>query len=111
MINEALAEEVQRGEQRKERSNRVTTAAPAPTLASPARDSRENPIESEPNPKSRWLVNSASSAASGGMQQHVKRSATDAEPEATLEICWKLALVKAQCCPERRQHSPDEELL
>ena len=30
VINEAFGEEIQRGEQRKERCRRVTTAAPAP---------------------------------------------------------------------------------
>ena len=83
VINEALAEEIQRGEQRKERSSRVTTTAPAPKLAaSTSHEMRQNPIEPDPNPKKRLLMMSASSVASGIGQQRVKRSATDEVTEA-----------------------------
>ena len=45
---------IQRGEQRKERSSRVTEAAPAPTLAaSTSRELRENSMEPDSNPKKR----------------------------------------------------------
>ena len=77
-----VAEEVRRGEQRKDSSSRGTAAAPAPKMAA-SHESRENLIEPDPNPKKRLLIQSASSAASGGGQQRVKRSATDSEPEST----------------------------
>ena len=66
VIDEALAEEQQRDEQRKERG---TTAAPAPTsAASTSHESREGegegegetPVEPDPNPKRRLLTKSAS---------------------------------------------------
>ena len=49
VINEALAEEVQRGEQRKKRSDKATFAVPesAPAASEP----REAPVEPDPNPK------------------------------------------------------------
>ena len=82
--NEALAEEIQRGEQRKESRIRGT---PAPKLASSTRhEMRENPTEPDRNPKQRLLMKSASSAASGSLQQRVERSATDAEPEAHIGV-------------------------
>ena len=70
VINEALAEEIQRNDQKKERSGRVVTAAPAPKFAaSTPHELRENPIEPYPNPKKRLFMKSASSAASGSGQQ------------------------------------------
>ena len=73
VVNGALAEEIQGGEQRKERSSRVTTAAPAPKFAaSTSHELRENPIEHDPNPKKRLHMKSASSAASS-RQQRVER--------------------------------------
>ena len=50
MINEALAEEVRRGEQRKKRSDGTTAAVPEPTAGSAAPELREDPIEPDPNP-------------------------------------------------------------
>ena len=80
VINETLANEFQRNEQRKERGSRVTPPAPATkTAASTSHALTETPIEPDLNPKKRLLVKSASSAASGSGQQHVKRSATDAQ--------------------------------
>ena len=59
VINEASAEEIQRGEQR-ERNSRVTTAAQTPKLAaSTSHELREDPIEPDPNPKKRLLMKSA----------------------------------------------------
>ena len=73
VFNEALAVVIQRGEQRKERSSRVTEAAPAPKLAaSTSRELRENSMEPDPNPKKTLVMKSASSAASGSGQQRGK---------------------------------------
>ena len=76
MINEALAEEVRRGEQRKKRSDgtiaavpETRSAAPEPMAGSAAPESREDPIEPDPNPMRRMLMKSASSTASGSGQQ------------------------------------------
>ena len=79
VINEALAEEVRRGEQRKKRSNEATAAVPEAEHAAPGL--RENPIEPDPNPnpKRRLLMKSASSTASGSDQQREKRPAPDGE--------------------------------
>ena len=74
VINEALAEEIQRGEQRKMRSDKSAGAIPELEPAV-----RESPIEPDPNPKRRLLRKSASSAASGSGQQGAKRPATDTE--------------------------------
>ena len=70
VINEALAEEVRRGEQRKKRSDRATVAVPETESAAP--EPRENPIEPEANPKRRLLMKSASLTASGSGQQRQK---------------------------------------
>ena len=64
-----MAEELPRNAQMKERGSRVTTPAPAPKPAA-----------------STSHVKSASSAAGDRRQQQVKMSATDAEPEAPLEV-------------------------
>ena len=77
MINDALAEEVRRGEQRKKRRYRATAAVPETESAAP--EPRENPIEPEANPKRRLLMKSASSTASGSVQQKEKRPIPDDE--------------------------------
>ena len=51
MINEALAEEVKRGEQRKKRSDKVTAAVLASEPAEAGPDLREVPFEPDPNSK------------------------------------------------------------
>ena len=74
MINEALAE-VQRGEQRKKRSDKATAAVPeSEPAASAASEPRETPVESDQNPKTRLLMKSASSTASGSGQQKERKS-------------------------------------
>ena len=92
MINEALAEEVRRGEQRKKRSDGTTTAvpgtrsaAPEPMAASAAPGLRENPIEPDPNPKRRLLMKSASLTASGSGLQREKRPIPDGESRVQAE--------------------------
>ena len=57
---------------RKKRSD--DTAAAMPEAEPAARDLRENQIESEPNPKRRLLMKSASSTASGSGQQKVEET-------------------------------------
>ena len=76
VINEALAEEARRGEQRKKRSDGTAAAvpetgstAPEPMAGSAAPELREDPIEPDPNPKRRLLMKSASLTASGSVQQ------------------------------------------
>ena len=85
MINEALAEEVRSGEQRKKRSDRATVAVPETESAAP--ESRENPIEPEPeaNPKRTLLTKSASLTAGGSGQQRQKRSIPDDESGTQVE--------------------------
>ena len=92
VINEALAEEVRRGEQRKKRSDGTTaavpetgSAAPEPMAGSAAPELREDPIEPDPNPKRRVLMKSASSTASGSGQQREKRPIPDGESRMQVE--------------------------
>ena len=70
VINEALAAEARRAEQRRRRDGDATAAVPvpdSPTLA--ARDPKENPVEPDPDPKRRLLMKSAPSAASDSGHQ------------------------------------------
>ena len=69
------------------RCSSVAIAAPAPQVAaSISHELRETPIGLDPNPQKRLLMKSASSAASGTGQQWVKKSATDAESEAPIDV-------------------------
>ena len=83
VINEALAEKVRRGEQRKKRSDRATVAVPETESAAP--EPREHPIEPEANPKRILLMKSASLTTSGSGQQRQKRSIPDDESGMQVE--------------------------
>ena len=83
VINEALAEEVRRGEQRKKGSDRATVAVPETESAAP--EPRENTIEAEANPKRRVLMKSALLMASGSGQQRQRRSIPDDESGLQVE--------------------------
>ena len=86
VINEVLAEEVQRGEQRKKRSDKDTAAVPeSEPAASAAPEPREAPVEPDPNPKRRLLMKSASLTASGCGQQKEKKSTPDDESRMQVE--------------------------
>ena len=63
VINEALAEEVQRAEQRKKRGDRSAAAVPETESAAP--ESKENPIKPDVNPKKRLLMKSSATNGSG----------------------------------------------
>ena len=65
VINEALAEEVRREEQRKNRSNRASAAIPETKPPAPAVSEPRDRIEPDPNPKRRLIMKSASPTASG----------------------------------------------
>ena len=87
VINEALAEEVRRGEQqRKMEVERAATAEPEEksmatgmTAGSEPAGWRENPIEPDPNPKRRMLMKSASLTASSSSHTRERRSNSDEE--------------------------------
>ena len=92
LINEALAEEVRRGEQRKKETDRVATAAPEVRSTAPGTTAesaparwRENPIEPDPNPKRRLLMKSASLTASSGDQKREKRSTSEEQSRTQVE--------------------------
>ena len=92
LINEALAEEVRRGEQRKKGNDRVATAVPEVRLIAPGTTAesapagwRENPIEPDQNPKRRLLMKSASLTASSSDQKREKRSTSEEEPRIQVE--------------------------
>ena len=107
MINEALVEEVQRGEQWKKRSNETAAAILEPEpAASAARDLRESPIEPDLNPKRRLLMKSASSIASGSGQERERR-----EPGMQTGDPLEMGTVERTTLPEHRQQTPDEESL
>ena len=97
VINEALAEEVLRGEQRKKRSEKATAAVPETESAAPQ---RENPIEPEANPNRRLLMKSASLTASGSGQQKEKRSIPDDQSRMQVEDT-----------SQHRQRTPGGDLL
>ena len=86
VINEALAEEVRRGEQRKMETERVATAESGGksmvtemTAESAPAGWRENPIEPDPNPKRRMLMKSTSLTASSSGHKRERRSNSDEE--------------------------------
>ena len=57
VINEALAEEVRRADQRKRRADDSAGTVPEPESATPAaRDPRETPVELDADPKRRLLM-------------------------------------------------------
>ena len=97
VMNEAMAEELQRndlGERRK-----CTPAASASqATASVSHEMRET-IELDPTPKSRQLMNSASAAASGSWQQHVRRPATDVEVQTPTEVSMEIVDSKGDQLP------------
>ena len=85
VINEALAEEVRRGEQRKKETDRVATAASGITTESAPAGWRENPIEPDPNPKRRLLLKSTSLSASSSGHKRERRSTSDGESRMQVE--------------------------
>ena len=106
VINEALAEEVRRGEQRKKRSDGTTaavpetgSAAPEPMAGSAVPEVREDPIEPDPNPKRRLLMKSASSTASGSGQQRKKRPIPDGESRMQVEDMSETGTCKGTALP------------
>ena len=100
MINEALAEEVRREEQRKKRSDRAAAEAPETEPTAPASEPREGPIEADPNPKRRLLMKSASLTAS---QQREGKAIPDDESRMP-------TMKREQNHPGYRRQTPDEEL-
>ena len=101
MINEALAEEVRREEQMKKRSDRAAAEAPETELTAPAAsEPREDPIESNPNPKRRLLMKSASK---GRQSQMMSR-------ECKLKTSRRSIMKREQSYPRYRRQTPDEEL-
>ena len=86
VINEALAEEVRRKEQRKKETDRVATAAPGITAESAPAGWREDPIEPDPNPKKRMLMKSTSlTASSSSGHNREKRTKSDGESNMQVE--------------------------
>ena len=86
VINEALAEEVRRKEQRKKRNDRAAAEALETEPTAPAvSESREDPIESSPNPKRRLLMKSASLTASCSGQQREGKAIPDDESRMQVE--------------------------
>ena len=97
VINEALAEEVRRGEQRKRRSDRTTATVPEAESAAP--EQRENPIEPEANPKRRLFMKSASLTASGSGQQKERRSISDGESRMQVEDTSETGIGESTALP------------
>ena len=56
-------------------------------------------LKPDPNPKKRLLVKSASAAASGIGQQHVKRSATDAERDTQIGVPMEMGTDESAALP------------
>ena len=86
VINEALAEEVRREEQRKKRSDRGAAAIPETKPAAPAvSEPREDPIEPDPNPMRRLIIISSSLTASGSGQRGERKATPDDESRMQVE--------------------------
>ena len=117
VINEALADEVRRGEQRKNRSDGTTVAAPGtepaaasattaaaaaatgPTTSPAAGPVRENPIEPDVNPKRRLLMKSTPLTASSSGEQGQKRSIPDDESGIQVEDTQKTDTGEGEVSP------------
>ena len=86
VINEALAEEVRRAEQRKKNSDRAAAEAPETEPTAPAASKpREDLIEPDPNPKRRLLMQSASLTASGSGRHGQGKAIPDDESGRQVE--------------------------
>ena len=86
VINEALAEEVRREEQKMRRSDRAAaevaeTESSAPAASGPS----ENPIEPDPNPKRRLIMKSASTTAIESGQERERRAIPDDDSRMQIE--------------------------
>ena len=70
VINEALAEEVRREEPKRRRSDRSAAKVTEAESSAPASSGpRESPIQTDPNPKRRLIMKSASTTVSGSRQR------------------------------------------
>ena len=86
VINEALAEEVRREEQKRRRSDRTAAEVTEAESSAPAASgSRECPIEPDPNPKRRLIMISASTTGSGSRQERERRAITDDDSRMQIE--------------------------
>ena len=118
VINEALADEIRRGEQRKNRSDgtapgtepaaaSATTAAAAaatgPTTSPAAGPVRENPIEPDVNPKRRLLMKSTPLTASSNGEQGQKRSIPDDESGTQVEDTQKTDTGEGEVSPMKSE--------
>ena len=78
MINEALAEEVRREEQKRRRSDRTAAEVTETESSAPAASgSRERPIEPDPSPKRRLIMKSASTTVSWSRQERERSAIPD----------------------------------
>ena len=109
VINEALAEEVERGEQSKKRSDKATAAVPESESAAP--EPREAPVEPDPNPKRRLLTMSASSTASGSGQQTEKKSIPDDESRMQVEDMSEMGTGESIALPGAPSANPRRRIV
>ena len=105
--NEALAEEVRRGEQRKKEADRVATAASevrsmAPGITSEPAPAgwRVNPIEPDPNPKRRLLMKATSLTDSSSVHKRESRSTSDEESRMQVENTSMARTSESTAVPE-----------
>ena len=80
VINEALAEDVRREEQRKKRPAAILETTGSTVVSEP----REEPIEQDTNPKRRLIMKSSSLTASGSGQQSKEKGS---QPVMTSQEC------------------------
>ena len=86
MINEALAKEGRREEQKRRRSDRAANeVTETESSATAASGPRENPIEADPNPKRRLIMKSASTTASGSGQERERRAIPDDDSSVQMD--------------------------
>ena len=113
IINEALSDEIRRGEHRKNRGDRTTvtvletepaaasanTAATGPTTRPAAGPTRESPIEPDVNSKRRLLMKSTPLTASNSGEEGRKRSIPDDESRMQVEDTQKTDIGEGEASP------------
>ena len=102
VINEALADEIQRGKVsrgRREAAELQQQHQHQNLAASTSHESSENPIEPDPNPKETFIHEVSFASSQRQWQQRVKRSATDAELEARMRVAMEMCSDESAALP------------
>ena len=102
MINEALADEIQRGEVSRGRGEAAELQQQHQhqnLAASTSHESSENPIEPDPNPKETITHEVSFASSQRQWQQRAKRSAADAELEGRMGVAMDMCSDESAALP------------